>query len=214
MTGSAGLPEQVDKYLQLAGVPKEYLQASPAKADAAAWSLGSAFLRRESVYLWGETGVGKSCLAALLVRERMKAYLKSVPLQDCDIKYVPLIVLFTFVPELIMSIKATWKPSSHISERDVIEHYKSIPVLFMDDLGTEETHELVISTLTTIIDSRSRERRLTIFTSNLDINQLGKKLGDRIASRITGMCARGQNIIEMTGADRRLAVQEELTLCR
>lgn len=211
MQESGRLLEQVDKYLRDAGVPKKYLRASLATVDEDAWALGSVFLKSQSVYLWGDIGVGKSCLATLLLKERINMHLKKAAY---DIDYVPLVVLFAFVPELILKIKSTWKPSAQLSEMDIIKGYQTIPILFLDDLGVEETHEIVIEKLTTIIDYRSREEKLTIFTSNLDLQRLGDKLGDRLASRIAGMCAGGKNVIKINGADRRLAVQGELALCR
>jgi DNA replication protein DnaC len=40
----------------------------------------------------------------------------------------------------------------------------------------------------------------TIITSNLTLEEVSEKVGDRIASRIAGMC----KVIELKGIDRRV----------
>jgi len=72
--------------------------------------------------------------------------------------------------------------------------------LFIDDFGTEKGSEWVLETLYSIIDKKYEDVIPMIITSNLDLNALGVKMGDRIASRIAEMC----DVVEMTGLDRRL----------
>jgi DNA replication protein DnaC len=70
----------------------------------------------------------------------------------------------------------------------------------MDDLGVEKTSEWSMQTLYTITDWRYRELRQTLVTSNLTLDEIAGKVGDRIASRIAGMC----KVVELKGKDRRI----------
>ena len=70
----------------------------------------------------------------------------------------------------------------------------------MDDMGAEKTTDWSMSTLYVLIDKRYSEMMPTIITSNLTVAEVADKVGDRIASRIAGMC----KVIELKGKDRRL----------
>lgn len=72
----------------------------------------------------------------------------------------------------------------------------------LDDIGAEKPSEFVIETLYAIINGRYNKMLPTIFTSNCDLDQLAERIGERNASRIAEMC----QIVELTGADRRLAL--------
>jgi DNA replication protein DnaC len=82
----------------------------------------------------------------------------------------------------------------------LIEKYAGKKCLILDDLGVEKTTEWSLQTLYTIIDRRYREEKQTLITSNLTLDEIAEKVGDRIASRIAGMC----KVVEIKGRDRRL----------
>ena len=70
----------------------------------------------------------------------------------------------------------------------------------LDDLGVDKTSEGSLQTLYTIIDRKYREEKQTLITSNLTLDEIAEEVGDRIASRIAGMC----KVVEIKGKDRRL----------
>lgn len=70
----------------------------------------------------------------------------------------------------------------------------------LDDIGAEKPSEFVSETLYLIINGRYNKMLPTIFTSNCDLGQLAERIGERNASRIAEMC----EIVNLTGADRRL----------
>ena len=72
--------------------------------------------------------------------------------------------------------------------------------LILDDMGAEKTSEWSIQTLYSIIDRRYRDEKQTLITSNLTLDEIAEKVGDRIASRIAGMC----KVVEIKGKDRRI----------
>ena len=51
--------------------------------------------------------------------------------------------------------------------------------------------------------SSMSERTSLIITSNKDIASLGQLVGDKIVSRIVGLCGQ-KNLLHITGKDRRL----------
>lgn len=74
------------------------------------------------------------------------------------------------------------------------------PLLLVDDLGAAKNSDWVEEITYRLINSRYQECRPTIFTSNIPPTQLTSALGDRVASRLQGMC----RFVVLQGQDRRL----------
>lgn len=81
--------------------------------------------------------------------------------------------------------------------------YKTVPVLFLDDLGREPTEVLkygnVTSPITELLEYRYNQRLTTIVTTNLEPSEIRQKYGDRIADRFNEMFA----LVSYTGASYR-----------
>lgn len=73
-------------------------------------------------------------------------------------------------------------------------------VLIIDDLGTEGSNAFLTSELFNIINERIMGEKSTIISSNLGINDIMSKYGERIASRIIG----NYKTIELIGIDQRV----------
>ena len=71
--------------------------------------------------------------------------------------------------------------------------------LILDDIGTETLSERKIEDLYTLINNMYENKTTLIVSSNLSLPELERKLGDRICSRIAGMC----HIVELSGEDKR-----------
>ncbi len=81
------------------------------------------------------------------------------------------------------------------------DELRSVPALVLDDIGVERPTETVLEALYLVVDDWYRMKRpQLIITSNLPLEELSKRLDDRIASRIAGHC----RVIEFAGRDRRL----------
>ena len=65
-----------------------------------------------------------------------------------------------------------------------------------------------METLYNLVDARYSERKLTLITTNKDVNEIKNLAGGRIYSRFLEMCT----IIHMTAADYREHYKKELEL--
>lgn len=78
--------------------------------------------------------------------------------------------------------------------------YSLKPYLAIDDLGVEKVTDWAYQMLYRIINHRYEHQRVTYFSSNLSLDELGQKFGDmRIPSRIQAMC----EVVKFTGEDYR-----------
>lgn len=93
--------------------------------------------------------------------------------------------------------------SEHGPEYEV-KRLKRIPLLLIDDVGTEKISDFTEEATYRLLNERYNESRPLIITSNLPARAkqgptLADRLGERIASRLSQMTT----VVEMTGADRR-----------
>lgn len=154
--------------------------------DGVKWFFEKIKDSRRGIYLHGAVGCGKTHTAWALAGQW-----KEIGGRD---------PLFWNVSELIRSIKKDF--GKHAYDRDREEEYimEHRGLLFLDDLGAEMATDFVQDTLYLIVNRRYEERLPVIITSNLDLGELSDRVGDRIASRIAGMC----DVVELEGTDRRL----------
>ena len=96
------------------------------------------------------------------------------------------------------------KEITGLSDKDgQLTVYKTVPVLFLDDLGREPTEVLkygnVTSPITELLEYRYNQRLTTIVTTNLEPSEIREKYGDRIADRFNEMFA----LVSYTGVSYR-----------
>lgn len=106
------------------------------------------------------------------------------------------------VPDLLLEIRGSFNSADpQNSEKGIVNEFSDWKkVLVLDDLGAEKSTEWSMATLFTIINRRYENIAPTIITSNLSLDELSRHIGDRITSRIVGMC----RVIEFKGKDRRI----------
>ena len=170
-----------------------FSEASKEKIDPEIWrQVEAAFNEGFGLYIFGNVGTGKTFLCHAIKKEN----------RDCKL-------INTL--ELLAKIKATFRNESAgvtESESEIIDEFSgesrwvSHPdgLLILDDIGVEKPSEWAQQTLFLIIDRRYQQLRKTVFTSNLSLDELSERLGDRITSRIADMC----KVIEIKGKDRRV----------
>ncbi|MDO8672716.1 MAG: ATP-binding protein, partial [Dehalococcoidia bacterium] len=140
-----------------------------------------------SIFIWGPVGTGKTHLAAALLTKQIEEGRSG---------------LFVAVPDLLDRIRATY--SGKQDEDDLLKRVTSSNlIVLLDDFGAERITDWAREKLYQIVNKRYNDCSETIVTSNLDPEQLAKQVGDRIVSRLVGMC----RIIKLDGDDRRLKGQ-------
>ena len=140
----------------------------------------------ESLFIHGPTGTGKTWLMSAMMRTEAE--------RDIDIRQE-----FATFPRMMLDIRDTMRPQSEQTEAGIVRRYSRVKRLYLDDIGAEKTSEYVRTTLYLILEARQSQPR-TVLTSNLSLAEIAEQHGQRIASRIVGMC----RVIKLTGKDRRV----------
>ena len=146
----------------------------------------------QSLFLYGGYGIGKTGLAIGYLRERVFKE------HETSIKFVR-------TPDLLTELRSTYnKNAEDITEAAVLGKYINARVLLLDDLGAEQVtgSGWVEDRLYQIIGARHDNLSCTIFTSNLSLDVLAQKLGERLVWRILEMCE-PDGVIEVKGPNLR-----------
>lgn len=176
------------------GLPERYLKARRSDIEDKYKQL---FDGHESLFIHGEAGVGKTWLAAAIMREQMSRTARimgnvSMYLDDS---------LFISSPELSLMVRDSMDRNTDETERRIINRYGNVRTLILDDIGAENVTGFMKSTMNVLIERRNTKlNSRTIITSNWKLSELDKEYGPRVPSRISEMC----RIIHMSGKDRRV----------
>ncbi|WP_318247386.1 ATP-binding protein [Priestia flexa] len=89
---------------------------------------------------------------------------------------------------LLNEVRKTYQEQSENGTYELVNMFKTIPLLVIDDLGVEKATEWSEEMMTQIFDERLSNKRPTIITSNYSIQELSKKyVAGRVGSRIEKM---------------------------
>lgn len=119
--------------------------------------------------LIGPYGCGKTHLAAAianfaLTQQRMSA-------------------IFLVVPDLLDQLRAAFVPDHDIGYFEQFNTIREIPLLVLDDLGTENATPWAREKLFQIINHRYNMRIPTVITTNRDIDTLDGRIASRLCDR-------------------------------
>ncbi len=167
---------ELKKYLIKIGVPPKYVEVKSDKDYKNMTNTGT--------YIWGSAGTGKTVLACSIAGEHI--------LNGGEVS-------FYSVPKLIMQLQDSVRKDGE-SYYDILHKISKEEILILDDLGAEKLTDFVRQSLYFLINEREQWERTTIITSNYSLDDLDKHIDGRISSRIAGMC----EVVEMTGADKRM----------
>lgn len=136
-----------------------------------------------NMYIYGETGVGKTFLTNCIAKELMN--------KSHSVIYLSAVQLFDILAE---------EAFSRDNEENRTEDILTCDLLIIDDLGTELSNNFTISALFNCLNERLLRKHSTIISSNLSFVEVQDKYSDRLFSRILG----NYKLLKIYGEDIRL----------
>jgi DNA replication protein DnaC len=137
------------------------------------------------LWLFGDTGTGKTTLAMLISKAALEAG-RTVAIYS--------------LPKLLARIRRTYdsEPGGD-SYLSFFERLTSVDLLHIDDLGAEKRSDWVLEQLYALINERYETERSVLITTNLPHEELEEQIGPRTVSRLTQIC----DEVPLFGDDRR-----------
>ncbi len=146
----------------------------------------------KGLYLEGTCGTGKTHLAVAIA---LKLISKGVP-----------VICKTSI-DILGDIKRCYERNSEVTEEEVLEAYKTVDLLIIDDLGKEQVTEWSVPVLYSILNERYEALLPTIITTNYNTSALAEKLsakGDtETAAAIISRFVESYKRVTMAWADYR-----------
>lgn len=137
-----------------------------------------------NLFLYGDTGVGKTFLSNCIAKELID--------RAFSVIYLTAFELFdTFAKSKFEKDDAAQMMCEHIFDCDL---------LIIDDLGTELTNSFTVSQLFLCLNERLLRRKSTIISTNLSLESLVDIYSERTFSRITS----NYTMLKLTGDDIRI----------
>ncbi|MCL0057969.1 ATP-binding protein, partial [Dehalococcoidales bacterium] len=116
------------------------------------------------VVLLGDTGCGKTHLAAAIANYRLQAGKPA---------------LFVVVPDFLDHLRSTFSPESKVSYDQLFERVKNAPLLILDDFGEQSTTPWAQEKLYQVINYRYNARLATIFTTRCSLDEIDSPISSR-----------------------------------
>ncbi len=89
-------------------------------------------------------------------------------------------VLFVVVPDLLDHLRAAYAPGSEVRFDERFEAVRTVPILILDDLGTQSPSPWAQEKLYQLINYRYNARLPTVFTTNQPITDLDPRIRSRL----------------------------------
>jgi len=113
----------------------------------------------------GRFGCGKTHLAVAIARQRRAAGEK---------------VFFVVVPDLLDYLRATFAPDSPVTFDALFEDVRTVPLLILDDLGTQSSTPWAQEKLYQLVNYRYNAALPTVFTTSHALEDLDGRLASRM----------------------------------
>lgn len=125
----------------------------------------------KGLVMTGNCGTGKNHLAISTAKAIIRNHLARVEITD--------------VMRVMRAVKSTWRHNSETTEDTVLEHYASLDLLIIDEVGVQFGSASELAILQEIVNARYESILPTILISNLTFEQLKDSIGERIVDRVT-----------------------------
>jgi DNA replication protein DnaC len=96
--------------------------------------------------------------------------------------------LYYNMVDLLSDIRSTYGDATEASESDLLDEVNAPDLLVLDDLGAEKTSEWVNDRLYLIVNRRYESGKPVVVTTNLSLDELIRKVGERTVSRLCEIC--------------------------
>ncbi|WP_018085881.1 ATP-binding protein [Desulfurispora thermophila] len=121
----------------------------------------------------GPVGSGKTFLSCCIANELLS--------RGCAVQFV-------VVPDMLDMLRASYRGEQDLTESDLMEPAREVPLLILDDLGAHSYTEWARQKLYSLLNYRLNYRLPVIITTNIGLGDLETFLGERTTSRICQMC--------------------------
>jgi DNA replication protein DnaC len=135
------------------------------------------------MWFWGDVGTGKTTLAMIVSKAAIDAG-RSVAIYS--------------LPRLLNLLRESLQADGGLI--DLLDRLSAVDLLHIDDLGAENQTDWVLEQLYSIVNSRYEAQRAIVATTNLEVEALSDRLGDRTVSRLVEIC---RDPITLAGHDKR-----------
>ena len=165
----SGLPAEMMRFMTFGSFTSQGNGATSIQQNSLTTALTAATAFAETpegrLLLSGDTGCGKTHLAVAIAGYRISSGSPA---------------LFTIVPDLLDHLRATFRPTSSVDYDQLFEQVRSVPLLLLDDLGSESSTPWAQEKLYQIIVHRHNARLPTVMTTTVDPDTLSGAVGSRL----------------------------------
>lgn len=144
----------------------------------------ASFPQGENLFLYGDTGIGKTFLSHCIARELLDRSFGVIYYSSHD--FFDLLSRHTF--------------GNAAETEEMFQYLFDCDLLIIDDLGTEMSNSFTSSSLFQVVNERLLRKKSTIISSNLTLDHFAVTYSERTFSRITS----GYSMIQLFGDDIRL----------
>lgn len=123
--------------------------------------------QRNGLFMTGSFGTGKTHLAAAIANQVMST---GTP-----------VICMTMI-DLLARIKQTFNGQEEENEDEIMRMYEEIPLLIIDDMGSEQSTEWGSSTIFRIVNARYEAYMPIIVTTNYGSKELARRMTPRIGN--------------------------------
>lgn len=185
----SGLPAEMMRFMTFGSFTSQGNGATSIQQNSLTTALTAATAFAEAPEGWlllsGDTGCGKTHLAVAIAGHQIS---NGSP------------ALFTIVPDLLDHLRATFRPTSSVEYDELFEQVRSVPLLLLDDLGSESSTPWAQEKLYQIMVHRHNNRLPTVITTNHMMDKI-EEVQPRLASRLKDISL--VNWVPMSAPDYR-----------